>query len=77
MTDATPQETTAEESNNKPDWTVKTQRGYGRKSHLETVGAAWNREKDGGICIRLIGKQLIENDLYIYPLDKTANGDSA
>lgn len=77
MTDQNTNQTTVEESDNKPDWTVKTARGYGRKQRLETVGAAWNREKDGGICIRLIGKQLIENDLYIYPLDKTTNGESA
>ena len=75
MTDANTNEDSTDE-NNKPDWTVKTPRGFGHKKKLETVGAAWNRE-DGGICLRLIGKQLVQGDLYIYPLDNSTNGESA
>lgn len=51
---------------NQPDWIVKAPRGQGRNSYLERIGAAWSRE-DGGIGIRLTGKQLIEDDIYLYP----------
>lgn len=51
-----------------PDWTVKTAKGYGRDQRFITVGAAWDRE-DGGICIRLTGTQIVENDLYLYPAE--------
>lgn len=55
----------------KPDWIAKSPQGYGRKSRLDRVGAAWNRE-DGGICIRLIGKQVIDSDIYLYPNEPQA-----
>lgn len=51
---------------NRPDWVVKAPRGYGKQARLERIGAAWNRE-DGGIGIRLAGKQLVEDDIYLYP----------
>lgn len=54
------------EAGNQPDWIVKSPRGYGKNSYLDRVGVAWNRE-DGGIGIRLAGKQIIEDDLYLYP----------
>lgn len=55
------------ENGKKPDWVVKTPRSTGRNSRLERVGVAWNRE-DGGICARLVGKQVIDGDLYLYPI---------
>lgn len=54
--------------NKKPDWTVKTPKGYGRNQRLHTVGAGWSRD-DGGLCLRLTGTQIVENDLYIYRID--------
>ena len=33
---------------------------------LNRIGAGWSRP-DGGVCVRLDGKQLIENDLYLFP----------
>lgn len=51
---------------NKPDWIVKAPRGQHRNSNLERIGAAWSRD-DGGIGIRLYGKQIIEDDIYLYP----------
>lgn len=53
-------------SDNKPDWIAKSPRGYGRNQRLERVGVAWNRE-DGGIGVRLVGKQIVEGDIYLYP----------
>ena len=71
MTDAETQnsetpENTDQDNKNRPDWIVKAPRGYGRQSRLDRVGVAWDRE-DGGIGIRLAGKQIIEDDFYLYP----------
>ena len=65
----TPAEPTA--NTNRPDWIVKAPRGQGRNSFLERIGGAWNRE-DGGIGIRLAGKQIIEDDIYLYPNEPQA-----
>lgn len=54
------------ETGNSPDWVAKTPRGYGRNQRLERVGAAWNRE-DGGLCLRLVGTQVVSDDIYLYP----------
>ena len=53
----------------KPDYVVKSRRGYGRNAPFLRVGAAWSRE-NGGICVRLDGTQLVENDLYLFPMDQ-------
>ncbi|HWA91353.1 MAG TPA: hypothetical protein VG889_15055 [Rhizomicrobium sp.] len=53
----------AKRSSRQPGWIVKTP----RNSKLERIGAAWDREKDGGICIRLVGDQLVTGDLYLFP----------
>ena len=55
----------------KPDWIAKAPKSRGRNSRLERIGAAWNRE-DGGICIRLIGKQVVDGDIYLYPNEPQA-----
>ena len=60
------QDQTPISNTNQPDWIVKGPRGYGRNSYLERIGAAWNRD-DGGIGIRLTGKQVIEDHIYLYP----------
>ena len=58
---------TNQASNGKrPDWIVKSPSQRAREPRLERVGAAWNRD-DGGICIRLIGKQVVDSDIYLYP----------
>ena len=51
---------------NRPDWIAKTPKGQGRNSYLERIGVAWNRD-DGGIGIRLVGTQLVTDDIYLYP----------
>jgi len=55
-----------ESQTNSPDWIVKAARGHYKNSYLERVGAAWNRD-DGGIGVRLHGKQLVDGDIYLYP----------
>ena len=55
----------------KPDFVVKSTTGYGKNGRFRRVGAAWRRE-DGGLCVRLDGKQLVENDLHLFPA--TAEG---
>ena len=52
---------------NAPDWIAKAVKQIGRKEKLERVGAAWNREEDGGICLRLHGTQIVTEDIYLYP----------
>ncbi len=61
--------TNQNEDSKKPDFVVKTPQVFGHKSRLVRIGAGWQRE-DGGICLRLVGKQIIEDDLYIYPTAK-------
>lgn len=65
MTDKT--ETPQTNETNAPDWVVKTVKRAGRNSKLERIGVAWNRNKDGGICIRTAGTQIIANDIYLFP----------
>lgn len=50
----------------KPDWIVKAPQNGGKTSRFERIGAAWSRD-DGGVCIRLVGKQVIDTDVYLYP----------
>lgn len=56
----------------KPDWIVKSPNQRSRNTRLERVGAAWNRD-DGGVCIRLIGKQVVDTDIYLYPNQPSAD----
>lgn len=67
QTNDTPREAT------KPDWIAKAPR-RGRNAGLARIGAAWTR-KDGGICVRLIGTQVVDGDLYLYPNAGPAEGD--
>ena len=57
---------------NSPDWIVKAARGHYKNSYLERIGAAWNRD-DGGIGVRLYGKQLVDGDIYLYPNEPVAS----
>ena len=57
------QNQTENKNGRSPDWVVKAPKG----SRLERIGVAWDRE-DGGICMRLAGKQIIDEDIYIYPM---------
>jgi len=66
MTDQNEQSMNETENGNKPDWIAKTPKGLRENQRLERVGVAWNRE-DGGIGIRLVGTQIVENDIYLYP----------
>ncbi|MEL7106269.1 MAG: hypothetical protein AAGM21_10140 [Pseudomonadota bacterium] len=69
MTNETQSQTPQTEASNAPDWVVKTPKGYDRKAKLERIGVAWNRDKDGGICIRTYGTQIIAEDIYLFPID--------
>lgn len=60
---------TQTENGNRPDWVAKTSKGYGRKARFEKVGAGWNR--DDGICLRLIGTQVVSGDIYLFPAAQT------
>ena len=74
MTTTTTQTRTAtRENGHRPDWIAKTARGYGRNSQLERIGVAWNRE-DGGIGLRLVGTQVVDGDIYLYP-NEAETGD--
>jgi len=64
---------TETENDNKPDWVVKAPRGQARNSRLERIGVAWNRD-DTGLCVRLVGTQLIDGDIYLYPIVDEAAG---
>ena len=68
-TNTNTQNETQGKSGNRPDWIAKAQKGQGRNSYLERVGAAWNRD-DGGICLRLVGTQIVREDIYLYPNDQ-------
>ena len=63
------------DNGNQPDWVAKSPRGSGRNQRLERIGVAWNRD-DGGICLRLVGTQIITEDVYLYPLGD-GQGDDA
>lgn len=66
---------TTQDTSNAPDWIVKTPKGFGRKAKLERIGVAWNREKDGGICIRTSGTQIISDDIYLFPASAAGADD--
>ncbi|GJM04762.1 MAG: hypothetical protein DHS20C09_07530 [marine bacterium B5-7] len=63
---------TTENENNQPDYTAKQYRVIrvedGWKSRAETIGAVWKTEK--GLMFRPSGKQIIENDMYFFPIEK-------
>ena len=58
---------TRNDNDNQPDWVAKSPRGQGRNQRLERIGVAWNRD-DGGVCLRLVGTQIVNEDIYLYPL---------
>lgn len=61
------------DAGNRPNWVVKAPTGTGEKQRLERIGAAWDRD-DGGVCVRLIGTQIVSQDLYIYPVEEDERG---
>lgn len=61
---------TQNENGNRPDFVAKTSKGYGRKARFERVGVAWKRED--GICLRLIGTQIVNEDIYLFPIAQDA-----
>ena len=62
------------ENGNRPDWVAKTSKGYGRKARFERVGAAWNR--DDGICVRLAGVQIVNEDIYLFPAGQSESEEA-
>jgi hypothetical protein len=71
MTTTTNKTGDAAQERKKPHYVAKSPKGQGRGSRLERIGVAWNRE-DGGICLRLAGAQIVDGDIYIYPITATA-----
>ena len=39
------------------------------KTRKERIGAAFVNAMTGAICLRPSGKQIIENDIYLFPLE--------
>ena len=62
----------SQSENNQPDYIAKQYRVVpveeGYKTRAESIGAAWKTDK--GIMLRLSGQQVIDNDLYLFPIDK-------
>jgi hypothetical protein len=63
--------TASDKDDSRPHFTVKQYRYIrledGLKLRRETVGAGWNN--NGSITLRLNGMQIIEGDLYLFPVD--------
>lgn len=72
MSNETQKVTKEENETNQPDFIAKQYRVValeeGYKTRAETIGAAWKTEK--GIMFRPSGKQIIENDVYLFPMSK-------
>jgi hypothetical protein len=74
MTDELKQDETS--SDNRPDYVavcypmIRLSNGWRRRKAV--IGAAWKNDK-GAICFRPSGKQVIEDDIYLFP----ANDDSS
>ncbi|MBO6655893.1 MAG: hypothetical protein JJ934_03315 [Pseudomonadales bacterium] len=60
------------EEGNKPEWIGKQYRiirvENGLKTRKERIAVGWNRP-DGSIALRFSGKQIVENDIYLYPAE--------
>ena len=39
------------------------------KTRKERIGAAFVNATTGAICLRPAGKQIVENDIYLFPLE--------
>ena len=66
-------EAVAEKDDKRPDYIVKQYRYVrvedGLKLRKETVAVGWQND-NGSITIRPNGRQIIENDIYLFPTDK-------
>ncbi len=70
MENTTTQNTNTNEKGNgtiKPDFIAKTKQGYGKTVSFERVGAAWNREENGGLYLKFHGTQIIDGPVYLFP----------
>lgn len=67
---------TQNENGNRPDFVAKTTKGYGRKARFERIGVGWARQREGGICLRLIGTQIVNEDIYLFPIADEAETTS-
>lgn len=53
----------------KPDLIAKVKEGSGENASFHTIGAAWSRE-DGSIYLKPYGKQILDQPLYLFPVNK-------
>lgn len=69
-------EANEEQSYSGPDYIAMQYREVkvadGWKTRKERVGAAFNNA-NGSICFRPTGRQVIENDIYLFPNDNVPN----
>lgn len=54
----------------KPDLIAKIRERKGDKTSFLTIGAAWTKEEDGSIYIKLYGNQIIEAPFYLFPANR-------
>ena len=52
----------------KPTHRVSTKNETVGKTQWENIGVVWQRE-DGGMYIKLYGKQVVDQGLYVFPID--------
>lgn len=45
----------------------------GKRTEFETLGVAWARD-DGGLYIKLHGKQIIDSGFYAFPIKDNTSG---
>lgn len=57
----------------KPNYIAKRQDGYGKNVSFTRVGAAWNREDNGSIYIKFHGTQIIDDPVYLFPVEDENN----
>lgn len=63
-----------EKQTSKPTHSIRRKFWNGKRTDFETLGVAWERD-DGGLYIKLHGKQIIESGFYAFPIKDNTSGD--
>ena len=73
MTKETQNTNAAEKEDKRPDFIVRQYRYIrledGMKLRKETIGVCWLNHENGSITFRPNGRQIIEQDLYLFPTE--------